>query len=41
MMQYYFLIFFIKTYIVGTHLNCLKKAIQISSHNIMFLQRSR
>ena len=34
-LQYYFLIFFIKTYVVGTHLNCLE-AIQISSHNVCF-----
>ena len=36
LLQYYFLIFFIKTYIVRTRLNCLNKAIQISSHNICF-----
>ena len=39
MIKNIFLIFFIKAYIVGTHLNCLDKveAIQTSSHN-MFLE---
>ena len=38
LLQYYFLIFFIKTYVVGTCLNCLDKveSIQMSSHNICF-----
>ena len=35
LLQYYFLIFFIKTYVVGTHLN-LAEVIQMSSHNICF-----
>ena len=32
----FFLIFFIKAYVVGTHLNCIDKvdAIQMSTHNI-------
>ena len=29
-----FLIFFIKAYVVGTHLNCTDNAIQMSTHNI-------
>ena len=43
LMHYHFLIFFLKTYVVGTHLNCLDKsrhikveAIQMSTHNICF-----
>ena len=35
LMSYYFLIFFIKTYVVGTRLNCLE-AIQRITHNICF-----
>ena len=36
MIMWLFLIFFIKAYVVGTHLNCIDKvdAIQISTHNI-------
>ena len=31
----FFLIFFIKTYVVGTHLNCIDvDAIQMGTHNI-------
>ena len=33
MCVFFFLIFFIKTYIVGTHLNCID-AIQMGTHNI-------
>ena len=37
---FFFQIFFIKAYVVGTHLNCLNKslvnAIQMSTHNIYF-----
>ena len=47
-MQFFFPIFFVKAYIVGTHLNCIYKlivdAIQIETHNIsliMSLYRSR
>ena len=38
LLQYYFLIFFIKTYVVGTgfELPQLVEAIQMSSHNICF-----
>ena len=28
--------FCIKTYVVTTHLNCLKEAVQIRGHNIQF-----
>ena len=39
-MQYLFLIVFIKAYAVGTHLNCLnKEAIQRSTHNIRFYKK--
>ena len=34
MIMRFFLIFFIKAYIVGTHLNCIDDAIQMSTHNI-------
>ena len=30
----FFLIFFIKTYVVGTHLNCINKSIQMGALNI-------
>ena len=33
---FFFLIFFIKPYVVGTHLNNLIKAIQMSTNNICF-----
>ena len=38
LMRYYFLIFFIKAYAVGTRLNCLDlvEAIQTSTDNIYF-----
>ena len=34
--RFFFLIFFLKAYVVGTHLNCIDKfdAIQMSTHNI-------
>ena len=31
---FFLLIFFLKTYVVGTHLNCSNDAIQIGTHNI-------
>ena len=34
MIMRFFLIFFIKAYVVGTHLNCIDDAIQMSTHNI-------
>ena len=30
----FFLIFFMKTYVVGTHLSCIDKSIQMGIHNI-------
>ena len=36
-MQFFFLIFFIKAYVVDTHLNCMQvevDAIQLGTHNI-------
>ena len=33
LMQYYFLIFFIKAFVVGTHLNCLVKATSKGNSN--------
>ena len=36
LLQYYFLIFFIKTYVMGTRVNYLDLSRQMSSHNIQF-----
>ena len=38
-MHFFFLIFFIKVYVVGTHLNCLDlfKAIQMSTNKIIMV----
>ena len=33
-----FAYFFIKTYIVGAHYNCIAKAILMSTHNICFYE---
>ena len=33
-MFFIFVIFFIKAYVVGTHLNCIDLSIQMSTHNI-------
>ena len=36
-----FFIFLLKTYIVGTHLNCLAQAVLTSNHNLYFLSRNK
>ena len=40
-MQFFFLIFFIKAYVVGTHLNCMTRvdAIQMRTHNICLYKK--